>query len=177
MEQQQMMRHMEDQLKRATDQVNALSASLDDLNLRAQKIHSAAKMGQKARDITFGEDIGTQRKRVRTFCQEIAGLPGMADSLDRSASYAPALMNVARSLMSSAINSAQAISNYTDAIRMLHQHITDSDLKIQVWYMVSDLDNINTKIHSIPSTISSKVITKLTTPPADIPPTTPPPKT
>lgn len=176
MEQQNAMRMMEDQLKRFGDQISVLAASQEDLNFRAIRIQSAAKLNKVIKDITFGDDIGILRKRVRTFCGDISVLPGILDSLERGACYQPGLLNLARSLMSTANNAAQLLNNFTDSIRQLHQHINDADLKIQAWYMVSDLENICQKISAISATISSRVIVKLTTPPADEP-SSPPNKT
>lgn len=164
MEEKRLFKIAEERFVEFSDKAGLLQSRMEDLHFRAIRISNALKNKQKSRDALFGEDLALMRRAVRTFSQECSSLPGLMDWLEREAHYDPELAGSARALLSIVSTLQKSMTAFCEQSRMLHQYVHDSDMKMEAWYMVQDIETLAQKMQVYPFIISGRIMGKLTTP-------------
>lgn len=158
------LKQLEGRFSLAGDRVVALKAKLEDLLFRAQRIANAQKIQMPNTDIMFGHDLQHFRRDVRGFAQEIAGLPLLLSSMERTAAYDERAVKFAQAVMRLAIRIAQALRSLHDTAVLAHQHIRSADHKIEAWYISQEIEELVMKGQGLP-TSANKIVVACSTPP------------
>ncbi|MFI5346520.1 MAG: hypothetical protein ACHQ51_09125 [Elusimicrobiota bacterium] len=164
------LKQMEATLSTTCDKVNTLKAKVEDLLFRAQRISNAQKNGMPNNDTMYGYDLQKFRRDVRSFSNDISGLPVLLGSIatnavpdDRAAKFASSVMRLASRL-------SQALRGLHDMSLLAHQHIRAADLKIEAWYLAQEIEELVTRGQGLP-TVANKIV--MATAPAAAPATAP----
>ena len=160
----QLFKITEERFQEFVDRVGLLQTRMEDLLFRAQRVSNAIRNNQKMRDGLFADDLQTARRAIRSFLQDASAIPGLLDWLDRETSYSPLLLIRARSLLSLATRFQKETSNLTETARMLHNSIIKPEDKIDAWYVTQELETGAQKFQGFPFLISSRIVSKLSTP-------------
>lgn len=155
------------------DKVAQMTAKLEDLTFRAQKISSCKKNKTTSMDTMFGYDMAHFRREVRSFSLEIVTLPAMLGAIERDCSPIPGAEKFAQSLMRLAGRLHKSVSSLHSQALMTHQHISDSDLRIEAWYICQDVEEMTQKSQGLP-TIAQKIVILTALPDAPAAPPVPP---
>lgn len=168
------LKQAEGKISLVGDKVSQMIAKLEDLTFRAQKIASCKKNKTTSMDTMFSYDMAFFRRDVRNFSLEVVTLPAVLSSIERDASPIPGAEKFAQSLMRLAGRLHKAVSTLHSQALMTHQHISDSDLRIQAWYICQDIEEMTQKSQGLP-TIAQKIVIMTAMPAAPDAPPTPPP--
>ncbi len=162
------LKQLEGQLSIIGDRANALKAKVEDLLFRAQRISNAAKNKMSNTDSMFGYDLQHFRRDVRTYSQEISGLPVLLGSIERTATYDPAAVKFAGSVMRLSMRLSQSLRGLHDMALLAHQHIRAADHKIEAWYMAQEIEELLMRAQGLP-TSANKIVIAVSTPPGGAP--------
>lgn len=162
MEQLPALKQMESTLTMITERTGVLHGKLEDLLFRAQKIASAKKSGGSPTDSMFGYDLQAFRRDVRNFGHEVSALPTAMGLIERNAVYDETSVKFASSLMRLADRLRKALESLADNARLAHNHIRESDHKVEAWYVVQEVDQLAEKGKALP-TIANKILIAVST--------------
>ncbi|MBI5624746.1 MAG: hypothetical protein HY924_13285 [Elusimicrobia bacterium] len=166
MEQDKLVVHAQERFQELLDKVTSMQARSEDLLFRAQRWANAIRNKTSYRDHMFQDDLQLLRRAVRTFIQECGSLPSLMDWLERDLEYTPdprALERV-RSLLKIATQFEKDISNFNDINRHLHHFVPLPELKVEVWYLVQEIEVIYDKVKGYPFFIAARLMLKVSTP-------------
>lgn len=152
------------QLSVMADRVVAVKAKLEDLLFRAQRLSSSAKNNIPNSDAMYGYDLQNFRRSLRTFSEEIAGLPILLGLLERQAVYDEQALQFAQSMMRVASRMAQALQTLHDTALLAHQHIRASDHKVEAWSIAQEIEAMAQKGQGLPL-LANKIVIITSTPP------------
>lgn len=158
------LKQLEGQFSLVGDRVVALKAKLEDLLFRAQRIANAQKINMPNSDTMFGYDLQHFRRDVRTFAQDISGLPVLLGSLERTATYDEKAAKFAQTVMRLAVRITQSLRSLHDTAILAHQHIRTADHKIEAWYVAQEVEELVMKGQGLP-TSANKIVIACSTPP------------
>jgi hypothetical protein len=173
MEQVSSLKQMESQLSITCDKVITIKAKMEDFLFRAQRIASNMKNGMGNNDMMFGYDLQGFRRVIRAFSQELSGLPGLMGSIERSAAYDDKAAKYAQSVMRLSMRLSQSLRALHDTSLLAHQHIRTADHKIEAWYLAQDVEELVMRGQGLP-TSANKIVIATSTPPSNVPGSTPP---
>lgn len=166
------LKQLEGQFSLVGDRVLTLKAKLEGLLFRAQRIANAQKIHMANTDTMFGYDLQHFRRDVRTFSQDISGLPVLLGSLERTASYDPAAAKFAQNVMRLAVRITQSLRSLHEMSVLAHQHIRTADHKIEAWYVSQEIEELVMKGQGLP-TSANKIVIACSTPPRGSAPAAP----
>lgn len=164
MEQLSGLKQMESALSLLSDRVAMLQGKLEDLVFRAQRIANALKNNLKVQDSMFGYDLQNFRREIQRFSNEVGGLPNTLAGMERAASFQDEAVKNAQSVMRLSERLSKALKTLHDQALIAHQHIRQSDHKIEAWYLVQEVEEMAQKSQALP-TLANKVVIKVSTPP------------
>lgn len=156
---------LEVQIQITIDHIAGISATLEDLLFRAQKIANAQKNNKPNHDNMYGYELQNFRRDLRMFGMEIASLPNQLSSLERQAAYDPAAAKFATNIMRAVSRLSNALKTLQDLAQLAHQHIRIADHKIIAFYIVQEISEMALRGMSLPM-IANKILIACTTPPA-----------
>lgn len=163
MEQLSALKQAESTLSLTGDKITNLSSKLEDLLFRAQRIAAAKKNNLKSTDTMFGYDLQNLRRDIRSFSTEMAGLPNMIGTIERMAAFDEGAVRYAQSVMRLCERVSKLVKALEDQARVAHQHIRESDHKIEAWYLVQEVEQLAQRAQTLP-TIANKVVIRVSTP-------------
>lgn len=167
------LKQMESTLSMVCDHTSAMKAKLEDLLFRAQRIAAAQKANMGVTDTMFGYDLQGYRRSVRTFSGEIAGLPVVFGSLERSAVYDEKAAKFATAVQRLAMRLSSLLRGLHDTSILAHQHIRTADHKIEAFYLANEIEELVMRGQGLPTTANKIVILTQTLPPGYVPPAAP----
>ena len=124
------------------DKASVLSAKLQDLAFRAQRIASAKRSGSTSQDHMFGYDLQTFRREARAFNNEIASLPAQLNMVQRLAVVDEGAVKHATELLRWAITLNKALTALCDLSHFAHGHVRQADAKVEAWFVVQELEQL-----------------------------------
>jgi hypothetical protein len=163
------LKQLEGQLNITADRINGVKSKLEDLLFRAQKISAAAKNNMKDNDTMYGYDLQNFRRDLRTFGMDLASLPGLLASMERTAEYDLNAGRFATNVMRASSRVANSMKVLHDMSLLAHQHIRANDQKILAWYIAQEIEEMGQKCMGLPAT-ANKIVILCTTPVAGSPP-------
>ncbi|MBI5881856.1 MAG: hypothetical protein HZB91_01940 [Elusimicrobia bacterium] len=172
MEQDRLLKLAEERFMEFSDKVQAMQARAEDLNFRGQRWANSIKNRTTYRDAMFPDDLQLLRRHVRSFGQDASALPGLVEWLERESCYSkdPRTFEKARSLLKVATQFEKDLAGLCDQLRHLHHCTPETDLKVEVWYMVQDIEVLHDKCKGYPFLISSRIMLRISSPDKDAPP-------
>lgn len=159
------------------DRVSALSGKLEDIWFRAQRLANAIKNKLPVQDTMFGQDLQKFRAEVRTFSHEVAALPNIVGSIERTAYYDEEAQKAAGSLQRICERIAKQLKSLADTAHLAHGHMRVPEHKIEAWYLAQECEEMADKGRALP-TLCNKLVLRVNdakTKPADAPNPAPPP--
>jgi hypothetical protein len=159
------LKQCEGTLSLTGDKISTLAGKLEDLLFRAQRIAAAKKNNLKSTDTMFGYDLQNLRRDIRSFSNDMGGLPTVIGSIERTAVYDEGALRYAQSVMRLAERVAKLVKALADQALLAHTHIRESDSKIEAWYLVQEAEQLAQRGQTLPS-IANKIVIKVSTPPA-----------
>jgi hypothetical protein len=160
------LKQVDGQLSLMIDRVSVVSAKLEDLLYRAQRISAAIKNGVVSTDIMYGYDLQNFRQSLRTFAMDLATLPPILGSLERQASYNLEAVKFAQSVMRNTSRMAQALKALHEMALLAHQHIRTADHKMHAWHISKEIEEMALQMQGLPMS-ANRVLIASSTPKAD----------
>ena len=160
------LKQVEGQLSLMADRVVAVSAKLEDLLYRAQRIAAAVKNGAVNSDTMYGYDLQNFRQSLRTFAMDLGALPPMLGSLERQAVYSLEAVKYAQSVMRNTSRMAQALKALHEMALLAHQHIRMADHKIHAWHIAKEVEEMALQMQGLPMSANRILIASSTSPEA-----------
>ncbi|MBI4678250.1 MAG: hypothetical protein HY748_11775 [Elusimicrobia bacterium] len=166
MEQERLLNLGEERFTEFTDKVQGMTARAEDLLFRAQRWANAVKNKTAYKDNLFADDLQILRRHVRSFIQDSTSLAGLMEWIDRECHFDPdtRALDKARSLLKMVSQFEKDLANLNEQLRHLHHLVPETDLKVEAWYMVQDVEVLYDKAKGYPFLISSRVMLKISTP-------------
>jgi len=156
------LKQTEGRLLLVTDKVTTLSAKLEDLTFRAQRIATAKKNGAKSNDSMFTYDLQNFRRDLRTFSHEVASLPSAIGSIERGAVFDEGAVKFASSVWRVCDRLNKALAALHNQALMAHSHIRESDARIEAWYVVQEIEQMAEKGKVLPNS-ANKILIRVST--------------
>lgn len=161
------LKQVEGRLMTVTDKITTLSAKLEDLTFRAQRIASCKKNGTKSTDTMFTYDLQVFRRDLRTFSHDVGSLPGAVGSIEREAAYNETAVKFASSVWRVCDRLSKALGSLHTQACLAHSHIRESDARIEAWYIVQEIEQMAEKGKVLP-TAANKILIRVSTPDAPV---------
>lgn len=150
------------------DRISALGGKLEDLLFRAQRISNAMKNKMAVQDTMFGADLQKFRAEIRNFSHEVAALPGMVGTIERTAYFDEEAAKAAASLQRICERIAKQIKSLADQAYLAHSHIREANHKVEAWYLAQECEQMADKGKTLP-TVCNKLVQKVNDP-KELPP-------
>ncbi|MFA6318266.1 MAG: hypothetical protein WC943_12705 [Elusimicrobiota bacterium] len=165
MEQERLLKLAEERIMEFSDKTSAMGSRAEDLLFRSQRWANSIKNHTNFKDNLFADDLQLLRRHIRGFLQDASALPGLMEWLDRDCHYDadPRTIDKARSLLKVATQFEKDLASLNEQLRHLHHYTPETDLKVEIWYMVQDVEILHDKCKAYPFLISSKVMLKIST--------------
>lgn len=164
MEQLSALKQLESSLSLFSDRVAVLQGKLEDLVFRAQRIANALKNNLKVQDTMFGYDLQNFRREIQRFSNELGGISNVLAGVERAASFQEDAVKNAQAVMRLSDRLSKALKTLHDQALIAHQHIRQSDHKIEAWYLAQEVEEMAQKTQALP-TLANKAVIKVSTPP------------
>lgn len=164
MEQLSALRQLERGLSLFSDRVAMLQGKLEDLVFRSQRIANALKNNLQVQDTMFGYDLQNFRREIQRFANEVGALPNTLAGMERTASFQDEAVRNAQDVMRLTDRLSKALKTLHDQTLLAHQHIRQSDHKIEAWYLAQEIEEMAQKAQALPA-LANKVVIKVSTPP------------
>ncbi|MBI5622652.1 MAG: hypothetical protein HY924_02610 [Elusimicrobia bacterium] len=166
MEQDRLLKLTEERFMEFSDKVQSMVSHAEDLLFRAQRWSNAIKNHTGHKDTLFADDTQLLRRHVRSFIQDASALPGLIEWLDRECHYDAdsRALDKARSLLKVTSQFEKDLAGLNEQLRHLHHFTPETDLKVEVWYMVQDVEVLHDKCKGYPFFVSSRVMSRISTP-------------
>ncbi len=155
---------LEVELGITADHIAGVSAKLEDLLFRTQKIANAVKQKKPHYDTMYAYDLQNFRRDLRTFGMEIMSFPIRLSALERQAGYDPAATKLAANVMRATSRFSNSLKTLEDMARLTQQHIHDPEHKIIAFYIAQEIEELALKGMSLP-TIANKILIACTSVP------------
>ncbi len=162
------LKQAESTLSLVGDKINNLSAKIEDVVFRAQRLASAKKNNLKSPDTMFGYDLQNLRRDVRTFTNEIGSLPNVIGGIERAAEYNEDAIRYAQSVMRLCERVSKQAKSLADQAQIAHNHIRESDFKIEAWYLAQETEQLAQRAQTLP-TSANKIVLRVSSPPSSSP--------
>ncbi|MBI3554568.1 MAG: hypothetical protein HY077_18905 [Elusimicrobia bacterium] len=163
MEQQHLVKLLEERVSVVTDGARALHARAEDFAFRAQHVANALKNGFPVRDRAFGDDLQVFNKHVKTFGGEALDLPNLLARLERAAHYEEETVRSAQSLFRAVSTLTKEMRNLQAAMGVAHQYIRNTTFKVESTYICLELEKITQKTDLLPQSCN-KILLAIATP-------------
>lgn len=161
------LKQVDGQLSLMADRVTVVSAKLEDLLYRAQRISAAIKNGTISTDTMYGYDLQNFRQSLRKFAMDLGTLPPMLGSMERQATYNLDAVKYAQSVMRNTSRMAQALKALHDMSLLAHQHIRAADHKIEAWNISKEIEEMALQMQGLPMSANRILIASSTSKAAD----------
>lgn len=156
------LKQVDGQLSLMADRVTVVSAKLEDLLYRAQRIAAAVKNGAVSSDTMYGYDLQNFRQSLRKFALDLGTLPPMLGSLERQAAYNLEAVKFAQSVMRNTSRMAQSLKALHEMALLAHQHIRAADNKMQAWYISKEIEEMSLQMQGLPMSANRILIASST---------------
>lgn len=156
------LKQMDGQLSLMADRVTVVSAKLEDLLYRAQRIAASAKNGAVNTDTMYGYDLQNFRQSLRSFAMDLSTLPPMLGSLERQAAYNLDAVKFAQSVMRNTTRMAQALKALHEMALLAHTHIRAADHKMAAWYISQEIEEMALQMQGLPMSANRVLIASST---------------
>ena len=134
------LRQADSRLKAAESSLSVISAKLEDLCFRAQRISRALKAREAVKDTTFGAELVDLRKLVRAFIAEAETLPSSLSAAQRGVAKEQGAAECAASVSGSARRLPQSVSHLHELALLVHRHSPEGEARVAAWYMAQELE-------------------------------------
>jgi hypothetical protein len=159
------LKQAEGRLLQISDKVTTMSAKLEDIVFRAQRIAAAKKNGGHSTDTMFLYDLQAFRRELRTFSHDIGSLPSSIASIERTAAFEEAAMKFASSVWRVSDRLSKALGALHTQAALAHGHIRESDARVEAWFILQELEQMAEKGKVLPNA-ANKIVIIVSTPPA-----------
>ena len=150
MEQQQLIKLIEERVAVITDGARALHAHAEDLAFRSQSVSHAVKNGNPVRDRMFGDDLLIFHKGLNVFCATVLELPNLLSRLDGEARSEADAVRSMQSLFRAVSGLQKEMRGVQASASLAHQHLRNTPFKVESTYIGLELEKMTQKTDLLP---------------------------